>query len=107
MTNHDTIITYPVTERGQVREPAALLRESPFTLVEAPPPPRWDALDLPHVSAALSAARSDVARLREKRAEVQAQLDALTRKFAAQSTEIAALDRVVGLLGALMEGGAE
>lgn len=107
MTNHDTIITYPVTERGQVREPAALLRESPFTIVETPPPPRWDACDLPHVSAALGAAAADLRRLREKRAEVQAQLDALTRKFAAQSTEIAALDRVVGLLGALMEGGAE
>jgi hypothetical protein len=103
MLNADVILPYPTTE-----SPFTLVADPPGDgLVEAPPPPRWDACDLPHVSAALSAARSDVARLREKRAEVQVQLDALTRKFAAQSTEIAALDRVVGLLGALMEGGVE
>ena len=92
MINADIILPYPVME-------------SPFTLVEAAPPPLWGPGDLPHVNAALSAATADLRGLREERAEVQAQLDTLTRRFAAQSTEIAALDRVVGLLGALMEGG--
>jgi hypothetical protein len=93
MTNHDTIIPYPVME-------------SPFTLVESPPPPRWETSDLPHVNAALSAARSDVARLREKRRELEDQLNVLTHRFAATSTEIGALDRVVRALESLfMEGG--
>ena len=92
--NAEVIIPYPVIE-------------NPFTLVEEPalPLPRWETSDLPHVNAALSAARSDVARLREKRQELDDQLNALTHRFAATSTEISALDRVVRALETLFGEG--